>query len=321
MAADQLYVFGMEVLKETTRGEYIVPTEPLCLLEDTANIPTADYKKKDIKKMTGFDADSYQLILDPTNPKVAVDVTHWLPLSLQTALDTEVGILFESCGLFGEAIVLPNPGFGYTHVTGSDTTFSMLLTALRFSTPYRMGQGSFEIGFAVDEPLEAKFSFGMTQNDSTTELAEIDPNNAVPTLDLTGDTDVMYYHSDNPATVNGNPVCFENLTFLQNNNIVEKECTSGKTRSISAKAPTITFDAIMKEDFELSFNDILNGTEFDIVIPVSTRDGVAIGQFHFPKAVTDDDSTSNKDSLLSLSRTMSLRSTVGDDNYSFEFYT
>lgn len=314
------YDFGLKAIIETTRGTYLEPTDPLCLLEG-AKRPTPEYKTKDIKKMTGYDASGYVIVQDPSNPSAKAEITHWMPLSMKDATTGAVPAIFRSCGMSVGAITTPSAGFKYSHVTGQGDTASVLAVGIRESTKFKSGQGSFDITFNLDEAIEFSASMTLTQDGLTTELASGDADNTIPTLALIGDSDVLYYSSVNPATVNGNPACLSDVKFMQNNNIVTKECTDGKIQTINSKDPKISFSQRLTKEFEASFNDISSGTEFNIVIPISDRSGNAVGQFVFPKCVVETNDPNDGDGMLELSRTLSCRETVGDDNYYFELYT
>lgn len=314
------YAFGMEVALETTRGTAVAPTKALCLTTD-ASLPSAEHITKDIKKMATTAGQAYSLILDPSKPKASFSVSHWIPKAIKDASTDVIAELFTCCGMKSEAILTPSAGFKFSPITNGGKTFSAKATSARFSTLYKYGEGNFDINFALDEPLEVNYSFSMNQDGSTTELAEGAADNTIPSLALVGDTDVLYYNSTNPVTINGNPACIKDVKFSQGNELKEQAYFCGKGRDIIEYIPKLELSHKLTKAFEASFNDMKNGTEFNIVIPVSDRLGAEVGQFVFPKCVVDSDSPTNSDGLFNLQRTLSCRSTAGDDNYYFEFYT
>ena len=300
--------FGVNVLKETAPGTYILPTKPLCLEKGKGDFPTPEFQKYTCDPMSAYDGDSYDVVTDGESGKVMLSSDIALPLAFGGVQD-----IFEACGcLFTDNA----PDTDITPLTGSPNRLSADIIGLRRTLKTKAGAGTFTMSMNPNEMVRIKFDVTLGLAEDPIELAPADVNNTIPRLALTP-TDVFWMKPKSGVLVNGNTMWIKNIEFDLGQEIKQEDTQCGKITQVSSRKTTLKMTFKNTEQNETPISDLKNSTAYNIVVPLYNQAGIKKAELKIPKAVVDGDSPQDAEGLLETERTFAAISTDGDDNFTF----
>ena len=313
MAVKTRYAFGIEVLQEATQGTYIDPTKPLCIQSDSER-DSAAYKTKECNIISTTMGGAYDIVLDGNNPKSTIPVKQPLPLVLGGIEDILLAARLK------KATQTAPDRDEYTFDSTHQNSVSSKVTTLRTTSTFRGGIVDFKITGDVNDYVVFDGTITTTR-DSLTELAETDPDNALPSTIIDGATGVFFFSCNAPILINGTGASCKSFEFALNATLADSENDMDcKTSDIVDFKPTLTLTADSKNDLRFKTSDMVAGTQFNIKIPFADNLGVEKGYILMPKCVlSEDPKITNNNGLEEVSATYSLRKTAGDDNFTIAF--
>lgn len=310
------HLFGLQVIKEDTPNTYKVPTNALCLQTDSDR-GDVTIQTEDCNPLSNYKASSHKIVIDGENPEMTIPVKQPLPLSLGGIED-----LLLCAGLKKTTATTPDRNI-FELDSNSNNTLSTLLTTLRTSSKGKGGRVTFSISGSISKRIEIEATINTARDGYPTELASGDPDNTIPTLNLSGATDVFWYKRDNPILINGVAVRAKSFKFDIGAEIQTNENdTDGKNKILTLYNPTLEIVADNAVDLAFKASDAGKATEFNFVIPMSDNLGVKKGNILASKGTMQSEpKISNNNGLEEVTTTYDLLMTNGDDNFSIEIYT
>jgi hypothetical protein len=222
--------------------------------------------------------------------------------------------LLAACGVAATPIT---GGQSYAYSTVSKATASLMQVGQRVTTRAYGERGDLTLTAEVGKPVEIGFEFkGMFKEQ--VRLAATDPDNSIP---ATPSMDMVFLPKSCTAhLINGNQAHFKKIELKLGADIgTAKDTCPGESWTKDVK-PELMITMMDDIDNAQSFDDVKNGTQFNLSIELHDINGVKKYELIVPKMVVIDHKTPKSEGLISLERTFECRKVTGDDNWELKAF-
>lgn len=296
-------LLGIKVIKETTPGQYLAPTQAL-YLERGANYPKVALKHTTIDPMavtSGWKHDE----VSPGSGVIEYEISQKM-----SAARADFETLLNACSFAGTAVTSPD-GMSYEMKTSLDDSISIDFVGTRQTLKGRGGKGAFKLKGEVNSPVDISFAYKFTYEGEVL-LSATDPDNAVPSAPV---PNLLYIIEDCTGySINGANGHFESFEIDWGTNIVNAETTCPSSSYVQEYAPTLKIVQSLTEDNEASWEELKLNTTKNVVIGLFDRTGTKKGEIRIPNAMPNDNDPSGKDGRLTVTKSFACLPTNGDDN-------
>ena len=296
-------LLGIKVIKETTPGTYLAPTQAL-YLERGANYPKVAFKKQTIDPMAATSGWKHDAV-SPGTGTIEYEITQKMSAN---RLDFEV--LLNTCNFLGTATTTP-AGMSYEMKTSLADTMSIDFVGTRATLKGSGGKGAFKFKGEVNNPVEISFAYKFAYAGEVL-LAPTDADNVVPEATV---PNMLYIIEDCAGySINGAGGHFESFEIDWGANIVKADTTCPSSSYVQEYAPTLKIVQSLTEENEASWEELKLNTTKNIVIGLFDATGTKKGEIRIPNAMPNDNDPSGKDGRLTVTKSFACLPTTGDDN-------
>ena len=303
-------LLGVKVIKETTPGTFLTPTQNLCL-ERGANSPKVEFEKFTCDPMSATSGGKHDIV-SPGAGMIDYTVTQKM-----SDAKADYGVLLETCNFESKVISTPVAGVSYEMKTSNNDTLSVEWIDPRATLKGRGGKGGFSLKAEINQPVEIVFNYKFSYEGEVL-LDPVDPDNAVPTAAI---PNLLYVIEDcSGYSINGESGHFESFEIDWGTTVIAAKTTCPSASYVSEYAPTLKIVQSLTEENEASWEELKLNTPKNVVIGLFDSTGTKKGEIQIPNAVPNDIDKTGTDGRLNMTKTFACLPTVGDDNIQIVIY-
>jgi hypothetical protein len=296
-------LLGIKVIKETTPGQYLAPTTPLCLERGTG-YPKVTFGKETCDPMAATSGWEHEIV-SPGTGKIEYEITQKM-----SSDRNDFAVLLETCNFVGTPVTGPD-GMSYEMKTASPDTLSIDWVGPRATLKGRGGKGAFTFKGEVNKPVQIGFKYTFSYEGEDL-IDAADPDNVVPTAPV---PELLYIIEDCAGySINGNGGHFESFEIDWGTNIVKADTTCPSPSYVQKYAPTLKIVQTLTEENEASWEELKTMSAKNIVIGLFNSAGEKKGEVRIPNAKPNDLDHSGKDGRLTVTKSFACMPVNGDDN-------
>ena len=241
------------------------------------------------------------------------EVEYTLKMKLP-ANHTLIAPTFAMCGVGSSDI---DGGKAYAFDSSSDSSCSIRWTEKRTTTEARGARADFEISAEVGKAVEINFNLKSVLNQVVDLANDVADNTIAPAPDTSS---VFMDKNCTAYLINGATVHLSKVSLKLGGEVVVPKDTCPLGAYTKDIKPELTVSIPLTEENEGAYNDLVNGTEFNFVIPFFDKSGTKKWELIVPKCVATSQKKSESDRRLIVERTLECRKVAGDDNFELKAF-
>ena len=296
-------LLGVKIIKETTPGTFLAPTQSLCLERGT-NPPKVEFKKFTCDPMSATSGGKHDIV-SPGNAMIDYSITQKMSDNV-----ADYATLLETCNFLGTAVATP-AGTSYEMKTSSNDTLSIEWIDPRATLRGRGGKGAFSLKAEINQPVEIVFNYKFNYEGEVM-LAPADADNVLATPAI---PNLLYVIEDCASyTINGVNGHFSSFEIDWGTSIVQADTTCPSAAYVQEYAPTLKIVQSLTEENEAPWEELKLNTGKNVVIGLFDVAGVKKGEIRIPNAVPTDNDKAGTEGRFTVTKSFACLPTDGDDN-------